>query len=245
MASCVSPAARTRYANWDLRALFDKNDSILQNEFYQISLHQPAIPSYALNFCVAESMILSSVPIVDFTLEVFIASIYEHVDVVIMLMQEIEHRMDINIVNYIKNPVPSDVFDVKVTSSTRGEVGVVSTLELIPKDSSKNKKEVRHIHYEDWLDGQPGNPEDVAKLARIAMEAKLPLIHCVGGVGRSGTLAAVVSAYRKILQGKRESVFKETVIELRRERPGCVQTWRQYICVHKAVEILLQEDKLI
>lgn len=249
MASCVSlaaqPVAVTRYANSDLKSLFGKSAEKLQHEFYQFSLYQLTAPSHALNFCVKESMILSSVPIVDFTLDVFLSSIYEHADVVIMLMQEIEHRMDINIVNYIKNPVPSSVFDVEVTSSASEEVGVVSTLKLTRKDSPKDKKAVRHIHYQDWPDGAPGNPEDVAKLARVAMQAKLPLIHCFGGVGRSGTLAAVVSAYRKIKEGKREAVFKETVIELRSERSGCVQNSGQYACIYKAVEILLQEDKLI
>jgi protein tyrosine phosphatase len=72
----------------------------------------------------------------------------------------------------------------------------------------------------------------------------MPIIHCKAGIGRSGTLAAVVSAYKRISQQNENSLMLvlSTAQQLRNERVQAISTLGQYKSVYKALKILVEED---
>jgi protein tyrosine phosphatase len=93
----------------------------------------------------------------------------------------------------------------------------------------------KHYHVLGWNDSATTLPETLAHLVKLLAQEKMPVIHCSAGVGRSGTVAAVLGAYKS---GR--SLFEE-VQALRKERRGCIQTPSQYILAHKALKILLEQ----
>lgn len=95
-----------------------------------------------------------------------------------------------------------------------------------------------HIHYTGWPDfGIPDDNQiiDLYRLMYIFIELKpiVPIIHCSAGIGRTGTF---ISIYRimmsKVIIDLKEFIM-ETVILLRRNRIGMVQTIEQYELIHR------------
>ena len=62
----------------------------------------------------------------------------------------------------------------------------------------------------------------------LKLNDEMFLLHCSAGIGRTGTLGALIEAVR-CARGKKKklSVF-EVVDYMRRQRWGCVQTFEQY-----------------
>ncbi len=74
----------------------------------------------------------------------------------------------------------------------------------------------------------------IKKLVEDCLKSKdeMFLLHCSAGIGRTGTLGALIEAMRCARgEGKRLSVF-EVVDFMRRQRMGCVQTLEQYIFIY-------------
>jgi len=62
----------------------------------------------------------------------------------------------------------------------------------------------------------------------LKLKEEMFLLHCSAGIGRTGTLGALIEALRCARgKEKRLSVF-EVVDYMRRQRWGCVQTFEQY-----------------
>ena len=122
-------------------------------------------------------------------------------------------------------------------------------------------KELKHIQFTNWPNY--GVVEDLAELAEFMKavsseweEVGGPLVvHCSGGVGRSGTFATILTLYNLLLTatrsgdlsgvekylGKGEELrLTEPVLELRRVRhPWMVEGENQYLLAYQAVlEIL-------
>lgn len=65
-------------------------------------------------------------------------------------------------------------------------------------------------------------PLEVLRWVEGQVEAgKKVLIHCMGGLGRSGTVATAWLMYSKGLS------LREALMEVRKKRPGAVETWEQ------------------
>lgn len=107
-----------------------------------------------------------------------------------------------------------------------------------------------HYHYTDWADHQIASVHAVAQLVRTLLNRwyTRPVIHCSAGVGRSGTLAAVMDAYCRVQQnptGDVDEALKESLTSLRKERLFCVQNSHQYVMAREILQVLLEEDKAL
>lgn len=61
------------------------------------------------------------------------------------------------------------------------------------------------------------------------------VVHCSAGIGRTGTLGAVIEGLRCARSVKAISLF-EIVDHMRRNRMGCVQTYAQYGYVYQQLQ---------
>jgi len=105
--------------------------------------------------------------------------------------------------------------------------------------AEKCSREVYHFQYKEWPDhGLPKNTETFRHLLDIVEEhydRKGPiLVHCSAGIGRTGTFCTVHSNLMKLklCKGDKEAVTFDvfgTVLRLRKERVGMVQTKEQYM----------------
>ncbi len=233
-----------------IEAIFANKKEAVRREFNEIETPKSGprilfVPQYS--FCIDNSMILSKAPTDVGSLDSFLTCIYEDADAVFNLMQDLEPRQefDRNPLRYLDDDADlSEKFHVKRTVVGDGPLCLHSTLELTPKSGCWGKtKRIPHFHYRYWVDGDRADCAHLAALARKAMQAARPLLHCYGGTGRTGTLAAIILAYQKIKAGDHApDVIQRAVEELREERPDCVHNLRQYICVYNVVHTLLHQE---
>lgn len=116
----------------------------------------------------------------------------------------------------------------------------------ITNEMTKEQRKVVHYQYKEWPDhGLPASTKVFLKMVKAAVrqDGDGPIIvHCSAGIGRSGTFCAVHS----IVKMMNEYVFDnhkmppinivETVLLLRDQRPGMVQTKEQFMFCYLAVQ---------
>ena len=129
-------------------------------------------------------------------------------------------------------------FSITVKSVDKKPFCTFSQLELTNKDSPSAARPVTHMHFTKWPDyGVPKSPHDfiafrdqVRKTGLLESSEGPCIIHCVGGVGRSGTFTLVDATLSK---AKREggsvdvAAIGSLLQQLRRQRYWLVQTPEQ------------------
>jgi protein tyrosine phosphatase len=230
----------------ELQAIFSKTETDLRMEMAMIN-NRPhdasqvqLVPTNYLqkiyaSYCLDRSLILSEAPTAE-TMASFLQMVYENSDAIFML----QHPSEIN-PKYANYPFfPS--MDRKNLRST-GDIDECD-LEFFAQDLSKR---VRHYHLLNWPDGTGGTPESIAKVVRNALRTVRPVIHCAAGYGRSGTVAAVISAYRRVTIKKDTPLFliMRVVVDLRKERLRAVGSLEQYKSVYDTLKLLLQQDQIL
>ncbi len=142
------------------------------------------------------------------------------------------------------DPTDGIPFDLSSEVIALNEVGIRTTTVYLEKED-QGLRALTHYHYPVWGDDKGTDGKVVAALARTLLKESTPVIHCSAGVGRSGTVAAVMDAYLRIQSGQfSDSLIFDVVSDLRNERRGCVQSAEQYQTIYDAVNVLLQEDML-
>jgi len=113
-------------------------------------------------------------------------------------------------------------------------------------------REVMQFQYVDWPDhGLPESAEafrEVLHNVEKVRKEKTPIVvHCSAGIGRTGTFCAVHSTLEKLGQQRKDRPTEtpefnilDTVLKLRAQRVGMVQTKEQYMFCYKA---LLEETQ--
>ncbi|CAD5119222.1 DgyrCDS7854 [Dimorphilus gyrociliatus] len=107
--------------------------------------------------------------------------------------------------------------------------------------------EARFIHqfqFKAWPDhGTPQDPGRVLDLLTKVDEAKARyprtgpiIVHCSAGIGRTGTFIAIHILIKQIEDGAEAIDIQKTILALRAQRSGMVQTEAQYKFVYKALE---------
>jgi protein tyrosine phosphatase len=119
----------------------------------------------------------------------------------------------------------------------------IKITKLFIKSKSGEERTVTQYHFPFWEDSKGTAEKVVAALARTLLKETKPVIHCSAGIGRSGTLAAVMDAYAQIKAGHiSDDLVPKVVTKLRSERHGCVQTAPQYQTIYIALQTLVKED---
>uniref|UniRef100_A0A914ZJK3 Protein-tyrosine phosphatase n=2 Tax=Parascaris univalens TaxID=6257 RepID=A0A914ZJK3_PARUN len=116
----------------------------------------------------------------------------------------------------------------------------VSQLEV--SSNSEPPLSVEHMFWNNWPDR--GVPENYLACFRLLARLKNYthiVVHCSAGIGRTGTVVGLEMAMQAFMAGEKLSMV-DVVKELRRQRPGSVQTDVQYVYMHRCI-IGLSENK--
>jgi len=107
---------------------------------------------------------------------------------------------------------------------------------------------VSHLHYTEWPDfGIPNSTEVMRELIKeLDIRKKTPkdpiVVHCSAGIGRAGTFLAIHISLQKHLTNPNLKIsVKDTVLKLRQQRHGMVQSKDQYKFVYATLKEALQE----
>jgi len=110
---------------------------------------------------------------------------------------------------------------------------------LVCKDD--DIRQICQIHYLEWPDhGVPKNTLGIRSLcARVNLlqrgnECSPIVVHCSAGIGRSGSFIAVHHILNQI-NNKTSFNVLDTVLKMRQDRAGMVQTEDQYWFIHQAI----------
>ncbi len=214
-------------------------------EFEAIENSHPMAPPedrQYVNFCANGKWILSEFPHVSpYSQDDFWHCVIENdVDLIMMLSQENEPQAP---PHYLNDPSLSICYNVKRESVVLEGDFLKSKIEISRKIGAPLRRSVSHVQCLHWQDGWIIPPSDIAQLAQLVIDASKPLVHCRGGVGRTGVVAATGLVCLNIQNGDHKpDVVKRTVRKLREERSGCVQSYLQYACVYAASGLLVRKQ---
>lgn len=201
--------------------------------------------SFSATDCFGNSMILSQTP-GEGCLDDYFQLLYDRVEAVMLLTQDEDYKNRPQLCAYHKfDQLDCSRFSIKVIWLGSDPIDTYR-LEITPKEPPRPTKYVVQYHYKSWKDGHGLVPHQLAKLTRLLLQINKPFIQCIGGKGRTGTLATVIAVYRKIINGDRSlDIIPNTLSELRKEREGCVRSLSQYSSIYDTLEVLLREDNLL
>jgi len=131
---------------------------------------------------------------------------------------------------------------------------VVRTIAITKKTTDQSlpvSRKVSHFQYLGWPDqGLPPNTDGFRKLIDMVdpeNSNNSPIVvHCSAGIGRTGTFCLVhctVTKLRLLLSASLKGNFnvKESLLRMREERAGMVQTKEQYVFVYMSLVDKLSE----
>ncbi|VDM47446.1 unnamed protein product [Toxocara canis] len=130
------------------------------------------------------------------------------------------------------------VKNVKIVQAEK----MLTVSHLVISDGSDPPLAVEHIFWNNWPDR--GVPENYLACFRLLARLKPYthiIVHCSAGIGRTGTVVGLEMALQAFMAGEKVSMV-DIVKELRRQRPGSVQTDVQYVYMHRCI-IGLSENK--
>ncbi len=156
-------------------------------------------------------------------------------------------------------------FKVTMSENAVEENGFVVRKFLMEK-SGEGSKSIRHFQYLMWPNyGVPEGVEELARMTRKVDKAiddhatkTRAVVHCSGGLGRSGTFLASLVTYRMIKKASRgllshkqtDTHFPKTTVNLSplvrdfriRRHPWMVEGIAQYGVAYKVITKLIQQD---
>lgn len=127
----------------------------------------------------------------------------------------------------------------------------ITTL-LLKKKNDAETRTIYHAHYLKWPDhGVPSGTKDallflekVEYYKNLTMTQAPVLLHCSAGIGRTGTFCAIDIGIKRYLNEKLIDIAS-TVIKMRHERAGSVQTEDQYLFAHLALMDFIKQPKSV
>ncbi len=123
---------------------------------------------------------------------------------------------------------------------------------LLKKINNSEIRTIYHAHYLKWPDhGIPTGTKDallflekVEYYKELTMTKSPILLHCSAGIGRTGTFCAIDISIKQYLNEKTLDI-PSTVVKMRHERAGSVQTEDQYLFTYLALMDFIKEQKAI
>ena len=140
-------------------------------------------------------------------------------------------------------------YQIENSKAERFDSFLITTLTL----KKVNQPEIRmvyHAHYLKWPDhGIPVGTKDAllflekVEYYRQFTKTTAPiLLHCSAGIGRTGTFCAIDMGIKRYLETKMIDIAS-TVVKMRHERAGSVQTEDQYLFVHLALMDYIKQQQ--
>uniref|UniRef100_A0A7I4XUA1 Protein-tyrosine phosphatase n=1 Tax=Haemonchus contortus TaxID=6289 RepID=A0A7I4XUA1_HAECO len=108
---------------------------------------------------------------------------------------------------------------------------IVSTLEL---EYSQESRQIKHYQWRHWSDWTAPTESTLLALLKKVRGHSAVVVHCSAGVGRSGTFMALEMCLQDLANGLPINV-NQTVVSLRHCRALAVQTFDQYLSIHRAI----------
>eukprot|EP01091_Cochliopodium_minus_P013137 TRINITY_DN414_c0_g1_i1.p1 TRINITY_DN414_c0_g1~~TRINITY_DN414_c0_g1_i1.p1 ORF type:complete len:326 (-),score=79.42 TRINITY_DN414_c0_g1_i1:27-1004(-) len=183
------------------------------------------------------------------TVNDFWRMVYEQKSNVIVMLTKLIEDEKIKCYRYwpTKNKVKT-YGKIKITNQKKEKEGDITIISLLMENTVTNEKRViSHFQYKEWPDhGLPSSASTFRHLLRLVDkldEKKGPImIHCSAGIGRTGTFCLVHTIIEETedfikKNPHSEPVFNifKSIIKLRTQRPGSVQTEEQYEFCYKAI----------
>lgn len=172
----------------------------------------------------------------------------------IVMLTKLEENSTTKADSYIPDEFdkPKKYGPIKVTRIAKEELNKNITYSILSVQKGNDIHTIHHYHYEGWPDmGRPDTTEDfIYLLETIERESpKEPIIaHCSAGIGRAGTFIAIHSLCTKFIQSINDTPLEiseilkstsfdlvETVIMLRAQRLGMIQTEDQYLFIKEVI----------
>lgn len=149
-----------------------------------------------------------------------------------------------------RQTIETGLYLIQHESSERFDSFVVTTLKLRKKNEPDEVRTVYHAHYLKWPDhGVPAGTKDALEFLdkvefyRQRTRTRAPiLLHCSAGIGRTGTFCAIDIGIKRYLEQGSIDVAS-TVLKMRQERSGSVQTEDQYVFAYLALMDFLRQHR--
>eukprot|EP01103_Thecamoeba_quadrilineata_P019689 TRINITY_DN8089_c0_g1_i1.p1 TRINITY_DN8089_c0_g1~~TRINITY_DN8089_c0_g1_i1.p1 ORF type:complete len:334 (+),score=52.76 TRINITY_DN8089_c0_g1_i1:124-1125(+) len=169
--------------------------------------------------------------------------------VIVMLTRLIEHRVVKADLYWPEENEAEEYGKILVrciSLSTTPENIIVRRFRICRVENPLEEREVVHLHYTDWPDKGVPKASDamrdlIVKLDLVKGNLNEPIVvHCSAGVGRTGAFLAIHMTTQQIAwEGVAEIDLQRTVMNLRKQRIGMVQSRDQYKFVYKTVNMVL------
>jgi protein tyrosine phosphatase len=143
------------------------------------------------------------------------------------------------------------LYQIQNEKSDRYDSFIITTL-LFKKKNNSDIRTIYHAHYLKWPDhGVPSGTKDallflekVEYYKQLTMTKAPILLHCSAGIGRTGTFCAIDIGIKRYLNEKIIDI-PSTVVKMRHERAGSVQTEDQYLFAYLALMDFIKQQHAI
>lgn len=149
-----------------------------------------------------------------------------------------------------RQTIDAGLYQIQNEFSERFNSFVVTTLKLRKRNQPDEVRTIYHAHYQKWPDhGVPAGTRDALEFLdrvefyRQKSKTRAPvLLHCSAGIGRTGTFCAIDNGIKRYLEQKTIDIAS-TVLKMRHERSGSVQTEDQYVFAYLALMDFIREHR--
>jgi protein tyrosine phosphatase len=150
-----------------------------------------------------------------------------------------------------KSSLNSGLYQIQNEKSDQYDSFVITTL-LLKKKNHSETRTIYHAHYLKWPDhGIPNGTKDallfleqVEYYKQLTKTTAPILLHCSAGIGRTGTFCAIDIGIKRYLNEKLIDI-PSTVVKMRHERSGSIQTEDQYLFAHLALMDFIKQQRTI
>jgi protein tyrosine phosphatase len=141
------------------------------------------------------------------------------------------------------------LYQIQNEKSDKYDSFIVTTL-LLKKKKCSEIRTIYHAHYLKWPDhGVPcGTRDALLFLEKVEYYKQLTqtnapiLLHCSAGIGRTGTFCAIDIGIKQYLNEETIDI-PSTVVKMRHERAGSVQTEDQYLFAYFALMDYIKQQQ--
>lgn len=134
---------------------------------------------------------------------------------------------------------------LKFLAKKKTETSTITKLSVFDAVPPKNTSTIQHLQFTGW--SHPNSPPDPQEILELVTDIEksqqntgngIIVLQCSDGVGRSATVAAIMSAIEKVKTEQTVDIF-QTIKLLRVKRPSAVTTWEQYKLCYSTISAFL------